>query len=190
MSEPDITTEGTLFRTARGALLFATNYVHGQTKKPFLVKMMGGGKAGRGLGGLDGAGQAGMILAALLRLPKVQQAILIARHTAATTPCSCKAPCCKGYREDPDWAEAIEYLVEDVLKQGLTGTISHYRLRRTLVTRFFGAKQFFVDLAKQCGVERHTASDYYKKVKEYLGDQEKKAYWAMEGYLKEAGVVE
>lgn len=186
MSEPDI--DGTLFRTARGALLFATNYAHGQTKKPFLVKMMGGGRAGRGLGGLDGAGQAGMILAALARLPKVQQALLVARYTAAVTPCSCRAPCCKGYREAPEWSAAVEFLIEDVLQ--FTGTISHYRLRRALVMRFLGIRHSFVDVAKQCGINRDTASDRYKKVKEYLGDQEKKAYWAMEGYLKGAGIVE
>lgn len=190
MSEKEIDTDGTLFRTARGALLFATNYSHGQTKKPFLAKMVGGGKPGRGLGGLDGAGQAGMILAALTRLPRVQQALLVARFTAAVTPCACRAPCCKGFREQPEWAGAVEFLIEDVLKQGLTGTVSHYQLRRALVMRYLGIKHSFVDVAKQCGINRDTASDRYKKIKDYLGDQERRAYWAMEGQLKEGGVVE
>lgn len=188
MSDTDI--DSTLFRTARGALLFATNYAHGQTKKSGLVKMMGGGRPGRGLGGLDGAGQAGMILAALMRLPKVQQALLVARHTAAVTPCACRAPCCKGFREEPEWASAVEFLIEDILRQGLTGTVSHYRLRRALVSRYLGIRLSFVDVAKQCGINRDTASDRYKKVKDYLGDQEKRAYWEMEGQLKNAGVVE
>jgi hypothetical protein len=188
MSEPDI--EGTLFRTAKGALLFASNYSHGQMKKPFLAKMVGGGRPGRGLGGLDGAGQAGMIMAALSRLPRVQQALLIARHTTAVTPCSCRSPCCKGSREEPDWAMAVEYIVEDVLKQGLTGTVSHYRLRRALVMRYLGIRHSFVDVAKQCGINRDTASERYKKIKEYLGDQEKRAYWEIEGQLKAGGVVE
>jgi len=182
--------EDTLFRTARGALLFATNYSHGQTKKPFLAKMVGGGKPGRGLGGLDGAGQAGMILAAMSRLPKEQQALLIARFTTPTTPCSCRSPCCRGFRYEPDWEDAVAFLVEHIGIRGLTGTVSHYRLRRALVLRYLGQGESFVEVAKQCHVNRDTASARYKKVKEYLGDQEKRAYWELEGHLKDGGVIE
>jgi hypothetical protein len=52
-----------LFHSEVGALKFALNYQHGGMKRPSMTVMMGGGagKKGRGLGGLDGAAQAGMI---------------------------------------------------------------------------------------------------------------------------------
>lgn len=185
-----------LFRTVQGALMFALNHAHGSVQKTLLARLMGGGSnGGRGLGGLDGAGQAGMILAELEQLSELHGALLIARYASPALQCACKSPCCKGYRESNLWRAAVEYLTQYVLIEGLTGTISHYRLRRAIVSRYFGMKASFVDIAKECGVNRDTASSYNAKVVERLrGTKQTKgvevlALYAIEGRLKAAGVV-
>lgn len=178
-----------LFRTEGGALKFALNYSRGSLKKSGLVALMGGGKKGRGLGGLDGAGQAAMIQVKLGSLTTVRCALLVARHAVPNTPCSCKAACCAGRRENPMWGAAINWLTQYVLVHGLVGTISHYRLRRALVAKHFGAAESFTRIADVCAIERHTASRQFKKVSEHLKEQEKLAKADIDTALREADIV-
>ena len=188
-SPPSPPPQEPVFTSAHGALKFATNYVHGTLKKTFLALALGEGRIGRGLSGLDGAAQAGMICLELTNLSPLWRAILIARFTVPTIPCPCHAPCCRGSRENPDWALAVDYLTEYVLVAGLTGTISHHRLRRSLVKRYFGVRESFVDIADMCGVHRTTASEYNKDVVECFREIERLAFIAIEGRLKQAGIV-
>lgn len=179
-----------VFTSAHGALKFATNYVHGQLKRSALARARDGeGDEGRGLGGLDGAAQAGMICAELMWLSPVWRNVLIARFTVPSMPCTCGAQCCRLYRENPDWSAAVDQLTEFVLHAGLTGTISHHRMRRALVTRYFGRKGSFVEIAQSCGVHRTTASEYNKAVVECFRDIERWAFEALELRLQEAGIV-
>lgn len=185
-----------VFRTVRGALMFAMNFTHGTLKRPTLVEMMGGGTVGRGLGGLDGAAQAGMIRAELERVSPQRRSIIIARCASPTLSCSCKACCCRGWKENPEWGEAINHLTGCVLEQGLAGTVSHYRLRRAMVVRYFlgkaavGPKQSLVEISRVCGVHRNTASVHNKAVVEHLKREEQLATYEIEGLLKEGGVIE
>ena len=180
-----------LFQYATGALKFALNFRHGTVKQCTLAQFMPvGAKIGRGLGGLDGAAQAGMIQVELGRLPEAHQQILVARHADKMTVCVCARPCCRGFLENRQWAVAVDWLTQYVLVQGLTGTISHYRFRRELVKRHFGVSAKFVEMAAACAVGKSTASDQYKNVHEHLKAEERKAHWGIEGLLKAAGVVE
>lgn len=188
-NKPTSLTDDPLFRTTNGALLFALNYTHGGMKKPSLTVLMGGGRKGRGLSGLDGAAQAGMIQLELAHLPDQRRALLVARYAVATVPCECGRPCCRRWIENPEWSEPINWLTQYVLEAGLTGNISHYRFRRALVSRHFGVKESFITMAAQSGVERHTAGERYKKIHEHLKDEEKKARWELEGILQKGGVV-
>jgi len=191
---PTLETEP-VFRSAHGALKFALNHSHGTLQKPLIIRLMGGASGGRGLGGLDGAGQAGMILAELEQLSELHGALIIARYAAPTVPCECRSQCCRGYRESELWRVAIAYLVQYILTEGLTGTVSHYRLRRAIVTRYFGVKASFVDIAKECGVSRNTASAYNAKVVErFRGTKEAQgvealAFQEIEGRLRNAGIL-
>lgn len=193
--EPRSSTDEPVFTSTHGALRFALNHAHGTLQKPLITRLMGGASGGRGLGGLDGAGQAGLILAELENLSELHGAFVLARYAAPTVPCECRSQCCRGYRESELWRVAIEYLVRYVLVEGLTGTFSHYRLRRAIVTRYFGIKASFVDIAKECGVCRNTASSYNAKVVErFRGTKEKKgvealAFEAIDTRLRERGVV-
>lgn len=131
-----------------------------------------------------------MILAELRQLHTLWRSMLIARFTPRTTPCACKALCCSSQRPNPDWTEAIGYLSEYVLIVGLTGTISHSRLRRALVGRFFGVKESFITISQTCGLDRHTASEYNKAVVEHFRDQEALAMDVITDRLLAAGIVD
>src|SRR5262245_5671313 len=118
------------FTSAHAALKFAFNFSHGTLKRGVLAQMLGGGGSGRGLAGLDGAAQAGMIQCELGALSKIRRSILAAKFAPQHEPCACRSPCCRGYVENRTFGEAIESISEFVLVEGLTGNISHYRLRR------------------------------------------------------------
>jgi hypothetical protein len=178
-----------LFASAHAALTFAFNFSHGTLKKSFLARAVGTQHADRGLGGLDGAAQAGMILVELTQLTTLRQRLLTARYAPQSAPCSCRASCCRGYRESADWRAAVDYLTEYALVAGLTGTFSHFRLRRALVMRYFGVKESFVEMAKACGVDRHTASDYNKRVFEHFKAEERPGFHELDGRLKASGIV-
>lgn len=181
--------EEPLFASAHGALKFALNYSHG-TVKSTLGQLQGGGRAGRGLVGLDGAAQAGMIQAELSNLPLLHRYIAIARLALPKSECDCSRACCRRWRENPQWSEPIDWLAEHVLLAGLSGSISHHRLRRALVMRYFGMRENFVDIGKVCGVERHTASEFYKRVAEHFKIEERKAFNAATRALVAAKIIE
>jgi hypothetical protein len=186
----DYDDELALFTTIHGALRFAFNFSYGTaTKTSGINAMMGGAKPkGRGLGGLDGAAQAGMIRSEVAALPKHQADIVVARYVARELPCACRFPCCRGYRENREWADAIDDLTKNVIR--VCPTVSHHRLRRGLVMRHFGVKVSFTELANACNVNRDTASAHNEKIAAYLKTEEKAAIWMVEGVLKAKGMIE
>lgn len=183
--------EEPLFRSFKEALSFALNYSHGQTKPPGLASMVAGPrKKGRGLGGLDGAAQAGLIQAELTRLTEVRQKVMRARYSVRTLPCSCRNLCCSGSAPNPDWLTSVQWLVEDQGLRSVCPTVSHYRLRRGLVMRYFGYHVVLGQLAKDCAVHRNTVTAHADAIGGYLHDQERLASFEIEGVLKEAGLIE
>ncbi len=58
---------------------------------------------GRGLGGGDGAAQAGMIRSEVEQLDRIAQAFLVARFAPASIPCDCGRPCCSGRQSNEEW---------------------------------------------------------------------------------------
>lgn len=183
-----------IFRSVRGAMMFAMNFTHGTVKKSSLAEMMGGPtKVGRGLGGLDGAAQAGMIRAELDRILPQRKAIIVGRCASPSIPCdaTCRAHCCRGWRENPEWGGAINFLTAYVIEAGVeVGVVSHYRMRRAMVGRYFGLKRNLVEIAQLCGVHKNTASAHNKAIVEHLKKQEQLAMYEVEGLLKEAGVID
>lgn len=185
-----------LFHATRGALMFAFN--HHPLVKTLRPPQEGDKEANkrrseREWDGLDAdspqAGQAGMIWQEVTKLGPVKEALLVARFTTPTLPCACRAPCCRGFKRNAEWENAVRGLTEYALAAGLTGTISHYRLRYALVCRYFGDKRSFREVADQCGVDRDTASDYYKKISKAFHDEENAAFHEIDGTLKALGIV-
>lgn len=181
--------DAAVFASAHAALKFAFNFSHGTLKRGTIGALAGGGGNGRGLGGLDGAAQAGMILLELDALSKVGRNIVAARFAPQAEPCGCRSRCCRGYAESQAFVDAVETLTEVILLEGLTGTISHYRLRRAVVLRYFGVRMSFPEIAAACRVNRDTACDLNKRVVERLKAEEARAMAAIEDRLRRAGIV-
>jgi hypothetical protein len=181
-----------MFRTINGALAFAFNFKHGQLKPSALATMMASSKtSARGLGGLDGAAQAGLIRSDVAALdPKIRGHILVARFCVRALPCSCRRDCCSGWRSNAEWLLAIADIANVVRQAALAGTVVNFTLRYAIVRRYFGVKQSLADAARASGVERHTASAHANKVIAYLKQEERQARYAIEARLKEANVVE
>ncbi|MBI4291288.1 MAG: hypothetical protein HY661_07415 [Betaproteobacteria bacterium] len=185
------TQEMALFRSTRAALAFAFNFTHGQYKPSAMATMMGGARPeGRGLGGLDGAGTAGLIRAKVDALePRNRGQILIARFAVQALPCDCRHACCSGFRANAEWLKAIAE-ISAAARTVLAGCQDNFRLRSVLVRRYFGDQKSLVDAACAAAVDRGTASAHARKVTAYLKGEERQARYAIEGPLKAAGIVE
>lgn len=181
--------EEPLFRSHREALTFAYNFSHGTMKPSALTTMMGGPKrAGRGLGGLDGAAQAGMIKAEVSKLPPVQAACVAARFSPKQLKCACRSPCCTGSKPNPEYLVALTTIAA-IAKNSLHGLTKDVRLRQGIAQRYFGETFSLVDLGNRCGVNRDTASVHANKMMAFLKAQEELGLAEMETRLKLAGVV-
>jgi len=191
-----------LFSSAHAAMVFAFNFSGQQYDKSMMARMASTpGRDGKGLGGLDGAAQAGMIRAELAHLCELHASILIARVAPPTIPCECRHACCSGHKPNTEWVDAIIILTQLAMGE-LSGHLSHYLLRRGIIERYFGAKHSIGELADQCGVNRDTASAHNAKLVRWLKGQpgklgadgsigqETRAWNAITDRLDEAGMIE
>lgn len=185
------TTLEPMFHSTHEALMFAFNFSLQQYDAPPMAKLMRGAiGSGRGLVGLDGAGQSGLVRAEVMALPGVQQYILAARYASRSVPCDCRKPCCSGQMVGKEYREAIEWLTDYVLRAALTGCTSNHRLRRLLVLRSFGVKAGSLeDISDETGVHRNTVSDQNQRVQKHLRDLEDKAQRAIDDRLRACGMV-
>lgn len=182
-----------LFASAHAALTFALNYSVQQYDRSLMARLASPSSgAGKGLVGLDGAGQAGMIRAQLESCGRQVEAVMVARIAPRRTPCSCRAPCCSGHTPNKDWTNAVAWLVDDVRNTALAGTTADRRVRKECVVRFFeskGKKKTLEQIADDCGINRKTASAYATRVADYLKGLEHKAGGAVEDMFKQIGVL-
>ena len=186
------TQELALFRSTNAALAFAFNLKHGQYKSSAMARLMGGpNPTGRGLGGIDGAAQAGMIKCEIDALaPRIRGQIIVARFALRELPCDCRHACCSGFRPNHEWLLAISEIAELVRTEALAGTVVNFTLRHIIVRRYFGVHISLVDAAKAAGVDRDTASVHASRVIGYLKTEERLALYEIEGRLKAAGIVD
>lgn len=186
------TQEAAVFESVNSALAFALNFRHGQIKTTGLATLMAGSKpAGRGLGGLDGAGTAAFIRCEIEAIePKVRGQILVARFAVRAVKCECGRQCCSGFAHNPEWLKAVAYISDTVRSAALAGCAVNLRLRHAMVSRYFGVKQGLAEAAIAAGVDRDTASAHSNRVIGYLKGEEQHARYAIEGRLKAAGIVE
>lgn len=175
-SVPAVTAKAVpLFPSAHAALVFALNYSMQQYNRPLMNRIASGeltaGRApegGKGLSGLDGAGQAGMILAELERLRPIEQAVLVAHAAPSRVPCACGVACCSGWKINPEWQDAMAVLNTAAASGALSGCVSNGRLRSALIQRLFGVKVTLAELAERYDVDDKTASAHHAKLKRWL----------------------
>lgn len=179
-----------MFRSTHEALRFAYTFSSEAYERPMMNRMADKpSRGGRGLSGLDGAGQAGLILAEVLQLPGHGQHALTARYAPKGYPCGCRAPCCSGHRTSKEWRAAVSVLADYVLHEALVGMLSHYRMRVALVERWFGVSMSVVSLAALCGVDRDTVAAHNERIVKVLKAEEAKAWHAIDERLRERGLI-
>lgn len=167
---PRVRAEAALFRSAHAALVFALHYSMQQYDRPLMNRVAAGPakEEGKGLSGLDGAAQAGMIRAELARLAPLHQAVLVANIAPQQVPCECRAACCGGWKTNPEWSDAISELTTVAAAAALAGCVSNGRLRSALIQRLLGAKATLADLAARHDVDEKTAGAHSAKLKRWL----------------------
>jgi len=202
-------TELPLFENAHQALTFAYEYSNQQFAKSLMAVMMESGlrmPTGKGLGGLDGAAQAGMVKARVKGLnvseararqlvtqevandeamrSRLEGYCLVARYARKSKH---ECPHCGTLTQSAEWREAINYLVHHVAYS--EDGVSHLHLRRALVNRYFGEKVDMSETAKNCGVSRVTVAKYWKAMNEKLRKLEANAMVTIDAELQAHGMV-
>jgi len=181
--------EAPLFTSAASAAAFALNFSGVNLQKSSVNRLIGSpSPEGRGLGGLDGAAQAGMIRAELAAIGFLGEAMIVADIASRTRPCLCKAPCCSGDVINPEWAAAIN-LLASVAKE-LKIAPAYMNVRILLLKRFFGLPLEITEIAKVCGVSRETASSHNSKLVQAFTALKKKAWADFDTQLQKTGMIE
>lgn len=107
---PDDAAADAVFRSAHDAVRFAISYIGQRSPSSPLAAAAGvtGSGRGKGLQGMQAAGQAGMILGAMTRLlDDVERNVLLVRF-GASLQAAC--PCCGHYGHPGWWVEAVANL--------------------------------------------------------------------------------
>lgn len=197
--------ENMLFQNAHGALTFAFNFSGQCYDRPMMNRLASPAiGSGKGLVGLDGAAQAGMIRAEVKAMGKLAEAILIARVAPRMTPCSCRSSCCSGYKPNKEWTDAIAVLADHVRTTVYAGCVINGLMRREYLVRYFTRKDERVSLealAEKYDIARNTVSAHNAKVATWLGGvptrkdkpamlgMEQAAFDAIEDRLRGIGMV-
>lgn len=182
-----------LFTSANSALVFALNYSAQQYDRPMMNRMatqaVGSGK---GLVGLDGAAQAGMIRQELAACGQLVENALLARVAPRWQPCECRAACCSGKRPNREWTNAIAYLADQVRYVALAGCVCNGMLRREYVVRFFTPKEKRIsldELADRNGIHRNTAAAHNAKVAKWLKTSEDQSWMIVDAKFSASELI-
>lgn len=158
-----------LFKSTHDALTFAFNYAGQQSPRTpmtslFKTSVLGSGK---GLSGLDGAAQAGMILAEVCRLPDDQHNVIVARYGHVLHECSH----CEQDAPSEEWRAAIDALSHCVELEGV-----HRKVRLMMVERAICGGRLDIDLlCKRYSLARSTTFKQLSTIKTKLRKIERTA---------------
>lgn len=177
--------ESPLFMSAHEALIFAFNYADQQYARSPMAQLYRTPGSGRGLVGVDGAGEAGMIMAEVMRLDQLERDALCVRFTRVRGECHC----CGHEIDLPQVREALGRL-EQYATEGTVNT-SNLSLIRALVRDYFGLANIGSArlAAEQHQVHRNTVSNHSGNVKRSLRMLERRAERRVERLLQAAGKV-
>lgn len=170
-----------LFTTTASALTFALRYSTQQYAETAMSKMMkrsGRRSSGKGLVGLDGAGQAGMILRKLDELGQLERACIVARYAERMAEC----PSCKNDTATPEYRDAI-----NLLATWATLTIENVtdvsRMRYAIIADFYERRRLVGKTAEAIGMARATAYENRARIHEKLAELDKRAQGQIEEKL-------
>ncbi len=168
-----VCTEAALFDSAHAAMTFAFRY-SGQQYSPSLMAMMMKGpiKSGKGLSGLDGAAQSGIIRALVGRLPANERNMIAARYSSS----------------ESERVQAMLQLVVAAMASMGTGC-NFRRLADTLVQKYFGFHVHLGDLASDYAMSPPTMTRRWQNVRNWLKQTWDIAEDMAYRELREAGII-
>lgn len=174
MSEP-------LFKSAAEAIIFALRYSSQQYAETPMSKMMkrtGRKGSGKGLVGIDGAGQAGMIQKKIDSLPPLERACIIARYTDRQDEC----PCCHNIVASEAYRGAVTTLA-DWAKHTVKDVTDVERMRFAIVQEFYERRRSVGKTAEAIGMARSTAYDNRARIFQPLTELDNRALARIEEAL-------
>jgi hypothetical protein len=179
-----------LFRNPHDALMFALRFSSQQYAQTPMAKQLriaaaaaGGGAgigSGKGLVALDGAAQAGIILARVDKLTPLHRACIVARFSARVEPC-CS---CGGDKTLDEYRGAIMTLASWA-EQFVPSTRTEHRLRYAIVQEYFERTKKIGLAAERIGVAKRTAHEQKSKIWPHLVDLDKAALTAAGAALED-----
>lgn len=172
-----------VFKSAHEALIFAFNYAGQQSPRTPMTRLMQGPSLGRGRGlvGLDGAAQAGMVLAAVERLPKEQAHVITVRYGDVRHEC----PCCGQPAPPQGWVDAVDALSHCVELEGVPRRVRHAVIERAVCRRKWDAAR----LSLEYGLSERTLRHSCLQLKRRLAKAENAAIAYLDDYFAERGLV-
>lgn len=179
-----------IFRSAEEAITFACNYSSQQYAMSPMAKLLQGPArgSGRGLVGLDGAGQAGMVFAELQRIDYWQLAALVTRKLPRSERCDCCRACCRGWKLNPLFEEAVSQLA-DYVALTLTPVPPVKEFRVAVIMKYFGEKSEPIETAKHLGIPKNAAERHITAIRRCVKDLERDGLTAFSARLDEIGML-
>lgn len=170
-----------LFSSAHAAIVFALNYNHQQYDKPLMNRLSWGAMPqGKGLSGIDGAAQAGMIRGLLGRLSDLECAMLIAYCAPKQIPIPGSHTGTKfvggqqvrptQWSTNPEYQAALRQIANTYQIHTLT-SVDHQSvraLRLALVCRCFGESVSLQALSDKYSIPYRTIKRMHAGVRDYL----------------------
>lgn len=195
----EVMTEQPVFNNYQEALLFAYNYADQQFAKSLMTRMLTRTCSTRGLVGLDGAGEAGMIMASVMKLSQIERDVLCARYTKVKSFCKC----C-GHEVDTQQVKDALSRIELYVKNAKYSkdekendniiniiNISNLSMLRSIIYDYFGLDTYgtIKELASKFDVHRNTITKYSSNIKKMLRMIERQAENNICLLLEETGKV-
>ena len=184
MNEAQTNAVAPLFHSAHEALIFAYRYSRQQYPRTPMTRMLQGGEAigsGKGLSGLDGAAQAGMILAAVDRLPREQANVIRVRYGDIREDC----PCCGQPAPSIEWQDAVDALSHCVELEGVPRRVRHAAIERVLCRRKWDANR----LSAEYGLSERTLYRQAGELRKRLKKVESTAMARLDEFFTDSGAV-
>jgi hypothetical protein len=159
-----------LFESAAQALTFAFNFSMQQYDRPLMNRLADGPgiRTGKGLSGLDGAGQAGIIRRHVAKLDALHQAVLVSRFAPPQLNCTCGRLCCSGKAPNLEWQAAIRILADYGERDALAGCSINRPLTLAMLRRLIGHKLQIVEMARTAAVAENTVTNQLSKLKNWF----------------------
>ena len=173
MTQQTAALDDCLFDSTYAALAFAYRYSTQQYQPTPMARLMRGslGK-GKGLHGIDGAAQAGMIRAEVGKIREPERCAIVARFAVDGAECI---------------AAKLQLIRPATASLG-TG-VHNRRMVDNLVQRYFGQRVHLKDLAEMVGIHPNTMTDRWRSIRRVLSEIEDRGMDMAEARLQQAGLV-